>query len=78
MVPDDALQLEEPLEGLFVDSELFVAQTQVVQSLEIFLPTIAQVIEIFINKNRGIAAPGCTDSVTEPGEIVCQVVFVLQ
>ena len=43
-----------------------------------FLPTIAQVIEIFINKNRGIAAPGCTDSVTEPGEIVCQVVFVLQ
>ena len=34
MVPDDALQLEEPLKGLFVDSELFVAQPKVIQSLE--------------------------------------------
>ena len=34
VVPHDALQLEEPLEGLFVDSELFVAQSQVVQSLQ--------------------------------------------
>ena len=34
MIPDNALQLEESLEGLFVDAQLLVAQPQVVQSLE--------------------------------------------